>query len=89
MILGVSGTLPAVIPLGARLGHPIWRKALEESGVDAQTSEDVIARIADGYVPWQENSFPDSWPTWWPDASRIVWICTAPTASSTRRARRR
>ena len=58
VILGVSGTLPAVIPLGARLGHPIWRKALEESGVDAQTSEDVIARIADGYVPWQENSFP-------------------------------
>ena len=28
VILGVSGTLPLVIPLGARLGHPIWRKAL-------------------------------------------------------------
>ena len=58
VILGVSGTLPAVIPLGARLGHPIWRKALEQAGVDAETSEDVMARIADGYVPWQENSFP-------------------------------
>ena len=58
VILGVSGTLPLVIPLGARLGHPIWRRALAESGVDPDTSEDVIARIADGYVPWQENSFP-------------------------------
>ena len=58
VILGVSGTLPLVIPLGARLGHPIWRQALVEAGVDPETSEDVIARIADGYVPWQENSFP-------------------------------
>ncbi len=58
VILGVTGTLPLVIPLGARLGHPIWRQALAESGVDPETGEDVIARIADGYVPWQENSFP-------------------------------
>ncbi len=58
VILGVSGTLPLVIPLGARLGHPIWRQALEEAGVDPETSEDVIQRIADGYVPWQESSFP-------------------------------
>ena len=58
VILGVSGTLPLVIPLGARLGHPIWRRALAEAGVDRETGEDVIARIADGYVPWQENSFP-------------------------------
>ena len=58
VILGVSGTLPLVIPLGARLGHPIWRQALVEAGVDPETGEDVIARIADGYVPWQENSFP-------------------------------
>ena len=58
VILGVSGTLPLVIPLGARLGHPIWRKALEDAGVDPETTEDVIERIGDGYVPWQENSFP-------------------------------
>ena len=58
VILGVSGTLPLVIPLGARLGYPIWRKALEDAGVDPETTEDVIERIGDGYVPWQENSFP-------------------------------
>ncbi|MHC5020786.1 MAG: beta-ketoacyl synthase N-terminal-like domain-containing protein, partial [Planctomycetota bacterium] len=58
VILGVTGTLELVIPLGARLGHPIWRKALKEAGVDDETAEDVVQRIADGYVPWQENSFP-------------------------------
>jgi malonyl CoA-acyl carrier protein transacylase len=58
VILGVTGTLELVIPLGARLGHPIWRKALLDAGVDPDTAEDVVQRIAESYVPWQENSFP-------------------------------
>ncbi|MCA8959937.1 MAG: acyltransferase domain-containing protein, partial [Planctomycetes bacterium] len=58
VIVGVTGTLELVIPLGARLGHPLWRRALEEAGVDAETADDVVARIADGYVDWQEASFP-------------------------------
>ncbi|MEW6277298.1 MAG: beta-ketoacyl synthase N-terminal-like domain-containing protein, partial [Candidatus Eremiobacterota bacterium] len=58
VILGVTGTLELVIPLGARLGHPIWRQALLESGVDSETAEEVVRRISDGYVGWQENSFP-------------------------------
>jgi acyl transferase domain-containing protein/NAD(P)-dependent dehydrogenase (short-subunit alcohol dehydrogenase family) len=58
VLLGVTGALELVIPLGARLGHPIWRRALKEAGVDAEVAEDVVQRIADGYVPWQENSFP-------------------------------
>ena len=58
VILGVTGTLELVIPLGARLGHPIWRRALKAAGVDRATTEDVVRRIADSYVGWQENSFP-------------------------------
>ncbi len=58
VILGVTGTLQLVIPLGARLGHPLWRKALAEAGVAKDVADDVVQRIADGYVPWQENSFP-------------------------------
>ncbi|MEX2186221.1 MAG: SDR family NAD(P)-dependent oxidoreductase [Pirellulales bacterium] len=58
VILGVTGTLQLVIPLGARLGHPLWRKALAEAGVAKEVADDVVQRIADGYVPWQENSFP-------------------------------
>ena len=58
VILGVTGALELVIPLGARLGHPLWRRALKEAGVAADVAEDVVQRIADSYVPWQENSFP-------------------------------
>ncbi len=58
VILGVTGALELVIPLGARLSHPLWRKALREAGVDDAVAQDVIDRISDGYVPWQENSFP-------------------------------
>ena len=58
VILGITGALELVVPLGARLGHPRWRKALAEAGVPQDVAEDVVARIADSYVPWQENSFP-------------------------------
>ena len=58
VILGVTGALELVIPLGARLGHPHWRRALKDAGVDSETAEDVVQRISDSYVGWQENSFP-------------------------------
>ena len=58
VILGVTGTLELVIPLGARLGHPIWRRALQEAGVPEGQAEEVVRRIADSYPAWQENSFP-------------------------------
>jgi acyl transferase domain-containing protein/NAD(P)-dependent dehydrogenase (short-subunit alcohol dehydrogenase family) len=57
-ILGVTGTLELVIPLGARLGHPVWRRALAEAGVPQETADDVVRRIGENYVGWQENSFP-------------------------------
>src|SRR6266849_6664443 len=58
VILGVTGTLELVIPLGARLGHPIWRRALKEAGIEEAIANEVIQRIADSYVGWQEDSFP-------------------------------
>ncbi|MGE0920098.1 SDR family NAD(P)-dependent oxidoreductase [Trichlorobacter lovleyi] len=58
VILGVTGALEMVIPLGARLGHPRWREALKDAGVAPDVAEDVVQRISDSYVGWQENSFP-------------------------------
>jgi acyl transferase domain-containing protein/NADP-dependent 3-hydroxy acid dehydrogenase YdfG len=58
VILGVTGTQQLVIPLGARLGQPIWRRALREAGIDSKVAEQVVQRIADSYVGWQEESFP-------------------------------
>ncbi len=57
-IIGVTGTLELVIPLGARLGHPIWKAALEKAGISPETTQQVMEDIAQGYVPWQEASFP-------------------------------
>jgi acyl transferase domain-containing protein len=58
VVLGVTGTQELVIPLGARLGHPIWKKALEDAGIDPDKKQEIIHRIQASYVPWQENSFP-------------------------------
>ncbi|MCP4744630.1 MAG: SDR family NAD(P)-dependent oxidoreductase [Desulfobacteraceae bacterium] len=58
IMLGITGTQELVIPLGARLGHPIWRRALDEAGVPKEQSDTVIKNISDSYVGWQENSFP-------------------------------
>jgi len=58
VILGVTGTQELVIPLGARLGHPVWRKALKDSGLSPDKISEIMERISSGFVPWQENSFP-------------------------------
>ncbi len=58
IILGVTGTQELVIPLGARLGHPIWKRAIEQSGIPKNKANEIIKRISDSYTQWQENSFP-------------------------------
>ncbi len=58
VILGATGTQELAVPLGARLGHPHWRRALMAAGVAPETVETVMRGISDAYVPWEENSFP-------------------------------
>ncbi|MCK5837176.1 MAG: polyketide-type polyunsaturated fatty acid synthase PfaA, partial [Desulfobacula sp.] len=58
VILGVTGTQELVIPLGGRLGHPIWKKALKDSGISENKQKEILQRIQGDYVQWQENSFP-------------------------------
>ena len=59
VILGVTGTLELVIPLGARLGHPdLAAGACRRPASTRRTADDVVRRISDSYVGWQENSFP-------------------------------
>ncbi len=58
VILGITGTQELVIPLGARLGYPKWRKALLDSGIPAEKTQEIIEQISDSYVSWQESSFP-------------------------------
>ncbi|MCJ7773572.1 MAG: polyketide-type polyunsaturated fatty acid synthase PfaA, partial [Desulfobacterales bacterium] len=58
VILGVTGTQELVIPLSARLGFPKWRKALLDSGLSHEKTEEIVSSISSSYVGWQENSFP-------------------------------
>lgn len=58
VILGITGAQELVISLGARLGHPRWRAALKDAGVDEAAAEAVIKNISESYVSWQESSFP-------------------------------
>lgn len=58
VILGVTGTLEMVIPLGARLGYPRWRKALAQAGAEEEFIDRVVNRISESYVDWRETSFP-------------------------------
>ncbi len=58
VVLGATGTQELVIPLASRLGFPLWKKALEDAGVPEDQAGDVVARLSDAYVQWQENSFP-------------------------------
>ncbi len=58
VILGVTGTQELVIPLGARLGFPHWRRAMLQAGIENTQCEKIIDNISNAYVSWQENSFP-------------------------------
>jgi polyketide-type polyunsaturated fatty acid synthase PfaA len=58
VILGVTGTQELVIPLSSRLGFPKWRQALEDAAVDPEKTTEIMRRISNSYVAWQENSFP-------------------------------
>lgn len=57
-ILGVTGCLELVVPLGARLGGPHIRRALEKTGLEKKEIDQVVCEVSDSYVGWQEASFP-------------------------------
>ncbi|MEW5850927.1 MAG: SDR family NAD(P)-dependent oxidoreductase [Myxococcota bacterium] len=58
VILGVGGGQELSRSLDNRLRAPVWRKACLEQGLDAATTERVVAAIAAEFPTWEENSFP-------------------------------
>lgn len=58
VVLGITGSLKSIIPLGARLGFPIWQKAMRDAGINEDLTEKAVENIAGSYVEWQEQSFP-------------------------------
>ncbi|HET6532601.1 MAG TPA: SDR family NAD(P)-dependent oxidoreductase [Actinoplanes sp.] len=57
VILG-SSTLSRVGTMDARIQRPLWLKALHEQGIEEAAALQICDRIAEQYVPWQEDSFP-------------------------------
>jgi acyl transferase domain-containing protein/NADP-dependent 3-hydroxy acid dehydrogenase YdfG len=57
VILG-SSTLSRVGTMDARIQRPLWLKALREQGIEEAQAQEACDRIAEQYVPWQEDSFP-------------------------------
>jgi malonyl CoA-acyl carrier protein transacylase len=57
VILG-SSTLSRVGTMDARIQRPLWHKALLEQGIEEAEAGRICDRIAEQYVPWQEDSFP-------------------------------
>lgn len=58
VILGVTGAQQLVVPLGARLYHPVFRRTLLEAGLTEAEAEEIVKRINHQFVGWQEASFP-------------------------------
>jgi len=58
VILGVTGAQELVIPLGARLYHPVFHKTLLEAGLSDSDAREIVRRINHKLVGWQETSFP-------------------------------
>ncbi|MEO0602665.1 MAG: beta-ketoacyl synthase N-terminal-like domain-containing protein, partial [Myxococcota bacterium] len=57
-IMGVTGAQELMLTMANRLQRPIWVKALREMGYAEDEVQKAADRIAEGYVPWQESTFP-------------------------------
>lgn len=58
VIIGMSGATELMSTMSGRLGEPVWRHALKESGLpDAQVDE-LVQRILDYFPAWKETTFP-------------------------------
>jgi acyl transferase domain-containing protein len=58
VVLGVGGGQKLITPLTSRLQEPVWRRALESSGMTGELADAIVDKIAAAYVRWEEDSFP-------------------------------
>ncbi|WP_251081205.1 type I polyketide synthase, partial [Frankia sp. Mgl5] len=58
VVLGVTGPVPLMHPLAARLTTPVLREVVRACGLTEDDAQAVAARYAEAFAPWEENSFP-------------------------------
>ncbi|WP_050803795.1 type I polyketide synthase [Candidatus Frankia datiscae] len=58
VVLGVTGPVPLMHPLAARLSTPVLKEVVRSCGLSASDAEAIAAKYVQAFAPWEENSFP-------------------------------
>ena len=57
VVLGAS-TTELTLHMAGRLQQPVWERAMRESGLGDAQIQAISGKVAEMYVPWNENTFP-------------------------------
>ncbi len=58
IVLGVTGPVPLLHPLAARLTTPVLKKVVRAAGLTESDAREIADRYVRAFAPWEENSFP-------------------------------
>lgn len=58
VVLGVTGAVPLIHPLSARLSTPALKEVVRSCGLSEQDADEIAGKYVKAFAPWEENSFP-------------------------------
>jgi polyketide-type polyunsaturated fatty acid synthase PfaA len=58
VVLGVTGPVPLMHPLAARLSTPVLKEVVRAAGLTESDADQIADRFVRAFAPWEENSFP-------------------------------
>lgn len=58
VVLGVTGPVPLMHPLAARLSTPVLKEVVRSCGLSEQDADAVADKYVQAFAPWEESSFP-------------------------------
>jgi len=58
VVLGVTGPVPLMHPLAARLSTPVLEEVVRSCGLTDDDAQTISAKYVKAFAPWVENSFP-------------------------------
>jgi acyl transferase domain-containing protein/NADP-dependent 3-hydroxy acid dehydrogenase YdfG len=58
VVLGVAAGTELIGDMAARLGRPMWLKAMREAGLAESDAQEIADRIVSQYPEWRESTFP-------------------------------
>jgi polyketide-type polyunsaturated fatty acid synthase PfaA len=58
VVLGATGGTGLSTDMSGRLQRPVWERTLRAAGLSERDVMGISERVASGYTPWQENTFP-------------------------------